>query len=139
MFYANLFSISFKRYRFSFIIPNSKVIFYFFCFFFVLILLLKYGDIKVKKTQQEKLLKCFSYCYWNVKGILAHKKLSLWTAYNPQLGYNKLNWNLFGVLYLKLVSTIFCLKSSFCSQDIQIFIILSLPFHTFQIQKGKRK
>ena len=27
-------------------------------------------------------------------------------------------------------------KSSFHSQDIQVFVIFSLPFHTFQIQKG---
>ena len=33
----------------------------------------------------------------------------------------------------------FHLKSSFGSQDIQIFVIFSLPFHTFQIQKGKWK
>ena len=32
---------------------------------------------------------------------------------------------------------LFHLKSSFCSRDIQIFVIFSLPFHTFQIQKGK--
>ena len=63
--------------------------------------------------------------------------------------------------YLKLVSTVFLsnfdffikwltfknyekcflfhLKSSICSQDIQIFVIFSLPFHTVQIQKGKWK
>ena len=29
----------------------------------------------------------------------------------------------------------FHLKSSFYSQDIQIFVISPLPFHTFQIQK----
>ena len=29
------------------------------------------------------------------------------------------------------------LKSSFRSQDIQIFVIFSHPFHTFQIQKDK--
>ena len=34
---------------------------------------------------------------------------------------------------------LFHLKSSFCSQDFQIFVILSLPFHTFQIQKNKWK
>ena len=34
---------------------------------------------------------------------------------------------------------LFHLKSSFRSRDIQIFIIFSLPFHTFQIQKGKWK
>ena len=32
---------------------------------------------------------------------------------------------------------LFHLKSSFCSQDIQFFVIFSLPFHTFQIQKNK--
>ena len=32
---------------------------------------------------------------------------------------------------------IFDLESSFCSQDIQIFLIFSLPFHNFQIQKDK--
>ena len=32
-----------------------------------------------------------------------------------------------------------CLKSSLCSQDIQIFVIFSLPLHTFQIQKDKWK
>ena len=30
-------------------------------------------------------------------------------------------------------------KSSFRSRDIQIFVIFSLPFHTFQIQKDKWK
>ena len=30
-------------------------------------------------------------------------------------------------------------KSSFRSQDIQMFVIFSLPFHIFQIQKGKWK
>ena len=30
-------------------------------------------------------------------------------------------------------------KSSFCSWDIQIFVISPLPFHTFQIQKDKWK
>ena len=30
-------------------------------------------------------------------------------------------------------------KSYFCSRDIQIFVIFSHPFHTFQIQKGKWK
>ena len=54
----------------------------------------------------------------------------------------------FNFQILKLVSTIFyqmialknyekCFlfhqKSSFCSQDIQIFVIFSLPFQTFQI------
>ena len=29
------------------------------------------------------------------------------------------------------------LKGSFRSQDIQIFVVFFLPFHTFQIQKGK--
>ena len=33
----------------------------------------------------------------------------------------------------------FHLKSSFRSQDIQTFVTFSLPFHTFQIQKGKWK
>ena len=33
---------------------------------------------------------------------------------------------------------LFHLKSSFRSQDIQSFLIFSLPFQTFQIQKGKR-
>ena len=57
-------------------------------------------------------------------------------------------------LYLKLVSALFyqififyqiikCflfhLKSSFRSQDIHIFVVFSLPFHTFQIQKNKWK
>ena len=32
---------------------------------------------------------------------------------------------------------LFHLKSSFRSRDIQIFVIFSLPLHTFQIQKGK--
>ena len=31
------------------------------------------------------------------------------------------------------------LKSSFGSRDIQFFVIFSLPFHTFQIQKDKWK
>ena len=30
-------------------------------------------------------------------------------------------------------------KSSFCSQDVQNFVIFSLPFQTFQVQKGKWK
>ena len=30
-------------------------------------------------------------------------------------------------------------KSSFRSRDIQFFVIFSLPFHTFQIQKDKWK
>ena len=34
---------------------------------------------------------------------------------------------------------LFHLKSSFRSRNIQIFIIFSLPFRTFQIQKGKCK
>ena len=34
---------------------------------------------------------------------------------------------------------LFYLKSSFCAQDIQIFVILPLPSHTFQIQKDKWK
>ena len=34
---------------------------------------------------------------------------------------------------------LFHLKSSFHSQDIQFFIVFSLPFHTFQIQKDKWK
>ena len=34
---------------------------------------------------------------------------------------------------------LFHLKSSFRSRGIQIFIIFSLPFQTFQIQKGKWK
>ena len=34
---------------------------------------------------------------------------------------------------------LFHLKTSFRSRDIQIFVIFSLPFHTFQIQKGKWK
>ena len=34
---------------------------------------------------------------------------------------------------------LFHLKSSFRSQDIQIFFIVSLPFQTFQIQKGRWK
>ena len=34
---------------------------------------------------------------------------------------------------------LFHLKSAFRSRDIQIFVIFSLPFHTFQIQKGKWK
>ena len=40
---------------------------------------------------------------------------------------------------LKTVKSIFLfhLKSSFRSQDIQIYAIFSLPFHTFQIQKDK--
>ena len=32
---------------------------------------------------------------------------------------------------------LFHLKSSFRSQDIQIFVIFPLPFHTFQIQRNK--
>ena len=34
---------------------------------------------------------------------------------------------------------LFYLKTSFHSWDIQIFVIFSLPFHTFQIQKDKWK
>ena len=34
---------------------------------------------------------------------------------------------------------LFHLKSSFRSRDIQIFVIFSHPFHTFQIQKDKWK
>ena len=34
---------------------------------------------------------------------------------------------------------LFHIKSSFRSRDIQIFVIFSVPFHTFQIQKGKWK
>ena len=34
---------------------------------------------------------------------------------------------------------LFHIKSSFHSRDIQIFVIFSLPFHTFQTQKGKWK
>ena len=40
---------------------------------------------------------------------------------------------------LKTVKSVFLfhLKSSFRSQDIQIYAIFSFPFHTFQIQKDK--
>ena len=34
---------------------------------------------------------------------------------------------------------LFHLKSSFRSRDIQIFVVFSLPFHTFQIEKDKWK
>ena len=34
---------------------------------------------------------------------------------------------------------LFHLKSTFHSQDIQMFVIFPLPFHTFQIQKNKCK
>ena len=34
---------------------------------------------------------------------------------------------------------LFYQRSSFCYQDIQIFVIFYLPFQTFQIQKGKWK
>ena len=34
---------------------------------------------------------------------------------------------------------LFYLKNSFRSRDIKIFEIFFLPFHTFQIQKGKWK
>ena len=34
---------------------------------------------------------------------------------------------------------LFHLQSSFRSQEIQIFVIFSLPLHTFKIQKGKWK
>ena len=34
---------------------------------------------------------------------------------------------------------LFHLKISFRSQDIQVFEVFSLPFHTFQIQKDKWK
>ena len=34
---------------------------------------------------------------------------------------------------------LFHLKSSFCSRDIKNYVIFSLPFHTFQVQKGKWK
>ena len=40
---------------------------------------------------------------------------------------------------IKNVFILFHLKSSFRSQDIQIFIIFSHRFHISQIQKGKRK
>ena len=36
-------------------------------------------------------------------------------------------------------NVLFHVKSSFRSRDIQIFVIFSLPFNTFQIQKGKWK
>ena len=36
-------------------------------------------------------------------------------------------------------NVLFHLKSSFCSQDIQIFVIFPLPLHTFQVQKNKWK
>ena len=36
-------------------------------------------------------------------------------------------------------NVLFHLKSYVRSQDIQIFVIFFLPFHTFQIQKGKWK
>ena len=69
--------------------------------------------------------------------------------------------NIFQATDLKLVSSIFCQififssndspsktmknaflfhrECSFCSGDIQIFVIFSLSFQTFRIQKGKRK
>ena len=34
---------------------------------------------------------------------------------------------------------LFYLKSSFRSRDIQIFVVFSLPFHSFQTQKAKSK
>ena len=42
---------------------------------------------------------------------------------------------------LKTMKNVFLFhrKSSFCSGDIQIFVIFSRPFHTFQIQKDKWK
>ena len=42
---------------------------------------------------------------------------------------------------LKTIKNVFFLhlKGSFHSQDIQIFVIFSLPFHIFQIQKDKWK
>ena len=42
---------------------------------------------------------------------------------------------------LKTMKNVFLihLKSSFYSRDIQTFVIFSLPFHTFQIQKDKWK
>ena len=43
--------------------------------------------------------------------------------------------------HLKTMKNVFLfhLKSSSCSRDIQIFVIFSFPFHTFQIQKDKWK
>ena len=40
---------------------------------------------------------------------------------------------------VKNVFYLFHLKSSFRSRDIELFVIFSLPFHTFQIQRDKRK
>ena len=48
--------------------------------------------------------------------------------FHQMIGLQKL-WKMF------LISS----KISFRSQDIQIFVTLSLPFHTFQIQKDKWK
>ena len=40
---------------------------------------------------------------------------------------------------LKIMENVFLFyhNSCFCSRDIQTFVIFSLPFHTFQIQKDK--
>ena len=35
--------------------------------------------------------------------------------------------------------SLFHLKSSFCSQDIQTSVLFSLPFHKFQVQMDKWK
>ena len=41
--------------------------------------------------------------------------------------------------HLKTKCFLFHLKSSSRSRDIQVFVIFSFPFHTFQIQKDKWK
>ena len=43
------------------------------------------------------------------------------------------------VRYFLSKCNLFHLESSFRSRDIQIFVIFSLTFHTFQIQKDKCK
>ena len=88
LFYANTSCISIKRCRSLFMGENSKIIIFFFCSFFVLILLLKHGDIEINPRLKKKLSKCFSCCHWIVNSILAHKKLSLLTAYNLALNYD---------------------------------------------------
>ena len=48
-------------------------------------MLLKHGDIEINPGPKKKLVKCFSYCHWNVNSI---NKLPFLTAYNSALNYD---------------------------------------------------
>ena len=84
----------------------------------------KYSGLIIKKERS----------FINIRHILKNLKLVFTIFYqififSPNDSPSKTVENVF----------LFHLKSSFCSQDIQLFVIFSLPFHTYQIQKDKWK